>query len=594
MLEQLALENVGVIRSAQVDFAPGLTAITGETGAGKTMLLTGLNLLMGGKADRDVIRSGETRAAVEGSWLLPPSPVASNAAVRDAVVRPSGVDDALATPDARAVAALRIVAEAGGEQDSDGTVIAARVLSGSRSKAHLGGRTVPQNVLAQFSSELVTVHGQADQSRLRTPRKQREALDAYAGPAHLKRVARYQRYRRARDADQAEHDALVRDRTTRRQEAELLRHGLAEIEQVAPLPGEAELLDAQIARLTNVEALRAAAGLAHQFLGGAAELGEARAAVDQVAAAGQALGAVAEQDPLLADLVARLAEAGYLLADVAAELARYLADLEADPLALEAAHQRRAQLHALTRSYGDVRAWQQQAERRLAEVSDDDDRIEHLAQSIAELDTRLAAAASELSATRRAAAERLAAAVTVELHGLAMPEATLHVQVSETELGPTGADEVAFLLTPHRGATAQPLAKGASGGELSRVMLAVEVALAAGGDGLAAPNGDLPTFVFDEIDAGVGGAAATEVGRRLARLAKATQVVVVTHMPQVAAFADQHLVVTKSTSADRTETAVAAVSGDDRVRELARMLSGKADSEVARQHAAELLAESRG
>lgn len=562
MLEEIVIEDLGVIRAARVPLAAGLTVITGETGAGKTMVLTGLGLLMGGKADPGSVRSGAERAVVEGRWDL-----------------------------ARHPGAVRRVEDAGGAVDDDGTVVVLRTVTGNRSRAHLGGRGVPQGVLAEIADDLVTVHGQSDQLRLRTPAKQRAALDRFAGADHAAVLAEHRAAWSERAALQAEIDDLTSHAAERAREAELLRLGLAEVERIDPQPNEDAELAALVARLGNAEQLRQAAQLAHDAVAGE-DMDTEGSAVHAVERARRSLESVVGDDAGLEDPARRLAEAGYQLADVASELSGYVADLQADPAALEQAHARLAELGTLTRSYGssidEVLQWASDAGLRLLDLDDGGDRVEGMRERVAELDEKLAGLAARVTAGRAEAAGSLAAAVTAELAGLAMGGARLEIEVSPAEPGPAGSDQVTFLLVPHPGAPARPLGKGASGGELSRVMLAVEVALATASDDGA--DTVLPTFVFDEVDAGVGGRAAVEVGRRLASLARSTQVVVVTHLAQVAAFADTHLVVTKSTvDEDATVTGVRPVSDDERVRELARMLSGQDDSETARRHAVELL-----
>ena len=566
MLEEIGIENLGVIRAARVALSRGLTVITGETGAGKTMVLTGLGLLMGGKADAGAVRPGASGAVVEGRWQV------------------SG-RDAVATR----------VEDAGGAVDDDGSVVVLRTVAAEgRSRAHLGGRSVPQGVLAEIADELATVHGQADQQRLRTASKQREALDAFAGAEHLGELERYRAAWAERGALQAQIEDLTARAAERAREAELLRLGLAEVERVAPLPGEDAELHALVQRLGNVEALRVGATEAHEALAG--ESDEVPSAVEQLTRARRALEHAAADDPALADLATRVAEAAYLVADAAAELASYVDGLQADPAGLESAHARLAELTALTRSYGetvdDVLRWASDAGLRLLDLDDGGERLRGLQERRGELDAELDRRAVALSATRSQGGARLAAAVTAELAGLAMGGARLEVDVAAAQAGPWGADQVTFSLVPHPGAPPRPLGKGASGGELSRVMLALEVALATAENGQGGSGRVLPTFVFDEVDAGVGGKAAVEVGRRLAVLARSTQVIVVTHLAQVAAFADTHLVVTKSAGEAGTVTGVEAVSGEDRVRELARMLSGQEESETARKHAVELLATS--
>lgn len=571
MLEEMRIQDLGVIGRAHVAFGPGLTVLTGETGAGKTMVLTGLNLLLGGKADPATVRTGGASAAVEGRVLLPAgSPVL-----------------------ARAI-------EAGAELDDDGALVLVRTVSAStpdspgRSRAYLGGRSVPQGLLAELADALVTVHGQADQARLRSPAHQREALDAFAGPAHEEVLARYREAWVRRQAVVAELRELTERAQDRAREAELLRLGLGEVERVAPQPGEDVELAAEIERLAHAEDLRGAAAGAHTVLVGD-DVGDDQAATALVEQARRLLEQGGEHDGTLAALATRVAEVGYLLNDVAAELSGYLPDLQADPARLEVAQRRRAELTALTRSYGSdvaaVLAWAEQAGLRLLDLDGGDERLVGLVEERERLTATLAELGERIGARRRDAGADLAKAVTEELAGLAMAGAQLVVEVSPAdEPGPYGTDRVEMLLVPHAGAPARPLGKGASGGELSRVMLAIEVALAtAPGSGARRPS----TFVFDEVDAGVGGKAAVEVGRRLASLARGGQVLVVTHLAQVAAFADHHLVVTKAGGADMvTESDVRLVTDDDRIRELARMLSGQEDSEAARTHAAELLSQS--
>ncbi|MBB2922191.1 DNA repair protein RecN [Cellulomonas cellasea] len=571
MLEEIRIENLGVIGRAHVTLGRGLTVLTGETGAGKTMVLTGLSLLLGGKADPAVVRTGQRGASVEGR-----------------IVEPEGS------------VVLRRAEDAGAEADDDGTLVVLRTVgaatpeSPGRSRAFLGGRSVPQGVLADLADALVTVHGQADQARLRSPSRQRAALDAFAGPEHAATLERYREAWNARQAVAAELTELVERSQDRTREAELLRLGLSEVERIHPQPGEDVDLAAEVERLSHAEDLRSAASGAHTALVGeddATADGSASAVIDH---ARRLLENVGEHDATLAALATRVAEAGYLIADAAADLSSYVQDLQADPARLETAQRRRAELGTLTRSYGadvaEVLAWADVSGRRLLELEGGDDRVAELEAERDALDARLAELGEQLTQARRKAAGVLADAVSDELTGLAMAGARLVVDVAAAaEPGPHGLDAIEMLLVPHAGAPARPLGKGASGGELSRVMLAIEVALATSpGSGAHRPG----TFVFDEVDAGVGGKAAVEVGRRLAALARDSQVLVVTHLAQVAAFADQHLVVTKS-HADGvdvvTESDVRSVTGTDRVRELARMLSGQEDSEVARSHAAELL-----
>ncbi|QEU97750.1 DNA repair protein RecN [Streptomyces kanamyceticus] len=573
----MRIRSLGVIDDAVVELSPGFTAVTGETGAGKTMVVTSLGLLLGGRADPALVRIGAKSAVVEGRIAVP--------AGASAVVRAE---------------------EAGAELDDGALLISRTVSAEGRSRAHLGGRSVPVGLLAELADDLVAVHGQTDQQGLLKPGRQRGALDRYAGDAVAVPLAKYtSAYRRLR-AVTAEVDEITTRARERAQEADLLRFGLDEIGGVEPRAGEDVELAGEAERLGHAEALASAAASAHAALAGNPEDPEGVDATTLVAGASRALEAVRSHDPALSALAERLGEIGILLGDVAGELAGYADDLDADPLRLAAVEERRAALTQLTRKYGAdidaVLAWAEEGAARLGELEGDDDRLGELTAERDALRAELAGLASALTDARQEAASRFAAAVTEELASLAMPHARVSIAISSTEVseggdgvvvggrtvayGPTGVDEVELLLAPHPGAPPRPVAKGASGGELSRVMLAVEVVFAG--------TDPVPTYLFDEVDAGVGGKAAVEIGRRLARLAKSAQVVVVTHLPQVAAFADRQLLVEKTNDGMVTRSGVQVLEGEDRVRELSRMLAGQEDSETARAHAEELLATARG
>jgi len=572
MLEEVRITGLGVIEDAVLELSSGLTVVTGETGAGKTMVVTGLGLMFGGRADPARVRPGAERATVEGRLRIEP-------------------DGAVA----------RQVLEAGGELDDEGrTLIVSRSVSAEgRSRAFAGGRSVPVSLLTYLAEDLVAVHGQADQQQLLRSARQREALDRFAGPELHTALTEYQRaYHRHRET-QAQLDELTRAARERAAEAEDLRRGLSEIERAGPAEGEDGALLAEEDRLAHADALHAAATTAHEALLGDPTSGsfETADAVSLLAGARQALEAVAEHDPALAGLAGRLSEAAYLVSDAAAELASYVQAVDSDPARLAVVQERRAELTRLIRAYGGlahgpagavpdlsaVLAWAKQASSRLTELEGDDERIAGLADEEAQLAATVAELAGRLTELRRAAADSFAAGVTAELSALAMPHARLTVAVIPAgDFGPQGADEVEIRLAAHPGAPMLQLSKGASGGELSRVMLAIEVVFA-GAD-------PVPTFVFDEVDAGVGGKAAVEVGRRLARLARLAQVIVVTHLPQVAAFADTHLVIERADDGSVTRSGLTRLDDAGRVVELSRMLAGLEDSEFGRAHAGELLA----
>ncbi|MFE4613106.1 DNA repair protein RecN [Streptomyces niveus] len=570
----MRIRSLGVIDDAVVELSPGFTAVTGETGAGKTMVVTSLGLLLGGRADAALVRIGAKAAVVEGRLTM-----------------------------AADAPAARRAEEAGAELDDGALLISRTVSAEGRSRAHIGGRSVPVGVLAELADDLVAVHGQTDQQGLLRPARQRQALDRYAGDAVATPLATYtDAYRRLR-AVATELAELTTRARERAQEADLLRFGLNEIAAVEPRPGEDTELAAEAERLGHAEALASAASVAHAALAGNPEdPAEGGDATTLVGGAGRALEAVRSHDPALAALADRMGEIAILLADVAGELAGYADNLDSDPLRLAAVEERRASLTGLTRKYGQdidgVLAWAEENAARLTELEGDDDRIGELTAEHTTLLGELSSLAQALTDARTEAAARFAEAVTAELASLAMPHARVSFDVTQTEdpdgvevdgravaYGPSGADEVELLLAPHPGAQPRPIAKGASGGELSRVMLAVEVVFA-GSD-------PVPTYLFDEVDAGVGGKAAVEVGRRLAKLAKSAQVVVVTHLPQVAAFADRQLLVEKRHDGSVTRSGVTVLEGEERVRELSRMLAGQENSETARAHAEELLATAR-
>lgn len=550
------MQGLGVIADAVLPLGAGFTAITGETGAGKTMVVTGLGLLLGQRADSGAVRAGSAQASVAGVWIVPES---------------GGVAD--------------IVADAGGELEPAGggaaELYVSRTLSAEgRSRASVGGRAAPAGVLSALAEELVVVHGQSEQLRLRSSAAQRDALDRFGGAPIAHALEAYaSSFARWRELD-AEIIDITENRDRRAEEATRLREALALIEAAAPEPGEDLELSARAERLANAEELRLAASLAHGALSN--EEGEPDASA-LIAEARRALERVS--DTSLTEISAGLADIGYRIADIAGQLSAYLADLdETGPHELAAVEERRAALGTLIRAHGSLdealELWQT-GSTRLAELDDDGERLDRLEAERDAARAELDAHAQSLTAERTAAAAKLGVAVSDELHALAMPDARLEVAVTPGAESAHGRDDVAILLAPHPGAEPRSVGKGASGGELSRVMLAIEVVIAG--------TDPVPTFVFDEVDAGIGGAAAIEVGRRLARLAEKSQVIAVTHLAQVAAFATNHLSVVKSNDGAVTASSVRRLEGEEREAEMARLLSGLTDSDAAITHARELL-----
>lgn len=559
MIEEIYIRDLGVIQEARLSFGPGLTVITGETGAGKTMVLSALGLLLGERSDTSSIRRGQDQAFVEGRWFLKNN------------------------TDAAAQVSERL-AEAGVELSEGELIMNRSVSSEGRGRASVSGKAAPINLLSELGEKLVVVHGQSDQIRLKSAVAQREALDQFAGAAAL--LNEYQLHFQSWKSASAQLEEIQSALDARAIEAQELRAAVVELESADPQPGEDQELTDRANRLTHVEELRIAASTAHEAISSESFDG-ATDAIGLIGVARRSLEQVAAHDPELEKIAESLKQLGYQLNDASAEISGYLDGLDGDSARiLESIQERRAVLNTLLRKYGptldDVIKFRETASDRLLELDSSSDQIEKLTAQAEYSLNQVTAAAEKLSNARKSAAERLADQVTAELAALAMSGSTLVVDVAEAaEFGLFGKDQISIQLSSYPGAEPRPLGKGASGGELSRIMLAIEVVLA--------QTEQAPTFIFDEVDAGVGGAAAIEVGRRLAMLAKQAQVIVVTHLAQVAAFANQHLRVLKNSTDEFTATDVVALNNEDRVNELARMLSGMPESDSGRTHAAELL-----
>jgi len=589
VFEEVRIRGVGVIDDALLELSPGLNVLTGETGAGKTMVVSGIGLLLGARADAGLVRSDRPVAVVEGIVAVP------------------GGHPAL-------VRAREAGAEVGeGPAGLEGLVLARTVGADGRSRAHVGGRSTPVGVLTELGQLLVAVHGQADQWRLRQGDQHREVLDDFGGAPVAASLAAYRETFDALSAATSERDRLRALSHERAREVDLLQAGLERIEALDPQPGEDAALRAEDERLAHADGLRLAAARAHALLAGddgyAVESPEP--VLDALGSARSALVPVADHDPALKDLDGRLAELGYLAADLAADLASYLQSVDVDPARLAVVQQRRADLATLTQRYGDtvddVLAWGKQAAATLTELLGADDRVAALDGQTTTLRGELGERAATLTEARTAAAVDLGRRVTDELGHLAMKTAQVTVAVTARDdpeglpVGDrpvrwtrSGVDDVEIMLSSGPGNPPRSVVRAASGGELSRVMLAIEVVSASEAAGGAA---GVPTYVFDEVDAGVGGRAAVDVGARLAMLARHAQVIVVTHLAQVAAHADRHLTVRKSDDGRVTSSSIRVLEGDDRLRELSRMMGGDAESEAGLVHAQELLdqaAQARG
>lgn len=561
MLTELSIKNLGVIGHAFAELSPGLTVLTGETGAGKTMVVSSLRLLAGARADASRVRAGAQRADVEGRFSL------------------TGCDE-------QACDRLGAITEnAGAQTDENGEFIAVRsVLASGRSKAHLGGRSVPAATLGEFTGELLTIHGQNDQLRLLSPEQQLIALDRFdatISPVLEDYRTKFRHWRTlAKDLKRR-----VEQRREIAQEVDRLQFAIQEIQSAQLQPGEDEELQSLIRRLQDVDTLREDAAAALAAIDGGEALGQAHEEAAAATLLGQAEANLsASEDPELKALGTRLKSVTAELLDISSELGGFLSGLPADPNLLETSLQRQQEIKQLTRKYAadvdGILQWEAEASAKLQSMDTSTEALQKLQKEVAQAEKDMIAAAQKITELRTVAARGLEKAVTAELHGLAMPKARLVVDMKSAKYSLQGADEVELKLAPNESLVPQPLAKAASGGELSRVMLALEVILASGGQGM--------TFVFDEVDAGVGGRAAVEIGRRLARLAVHHQVLVVTHLPQVAAFAHTHLHVAKDVTDETVTSGVHTLTDDERVEELARMLAGLDDTESGRAHAKDL------
>ncbi|WP_218047102.1 DNA repair protein RecN [Cutibacterium acnes] len=554
MIRSVRIRGLGVIDETVLEPSSALTAVTGETGAGKTMVVTGIGLLLGDKADTGLVRHGCDRAVVE--------------AVLD-------------TPDAGRVSEL-------GGTVEDGEVICARHITSCRSRALLGGAQVTASQLAHIVGDQVTIHGQSEQVRLVDAARQLDVVDRAAGDelaGHLSRHAQlWSEFRAASQRLQR----LNEDRAGAEMEREVLTRRVGEVDAVDPKPHEDDDLIAEIAGLQAAQSIRESLNKADVLLNGVeTSTGPQPGALALLEQAVHELDGTGDADPRAAELAERARQMSYDLTDLAASVAGHAARAEADPQRLEELGGRLAAiqrlLRARTTTLDDLLESTAADRHRLAELDPGATDLDSLGQQVEQLRSELRRSADHMSAVRRRTAVRLAAEVRPELAALAMPHARLEFRVEPAPMGPRGADSVTIMLAANPGSDLAPLAKAASGGELSRVRLALEVVVA---------QPQVPqTFVFDEIDSGVGGAVGIEIGRRLRQLARRHQVIVVTHLAQVAAFADTHVVITKASDGAVTSSGLREVTGSGREIELSRMMSGMVDSESGLEHAHDLLRE---
>jgi len=555
MIEDIQIKDLGVIQDAQLSFDPGLTVLTGETGAGKTMVLTALGLLLGQRSDSGTVRAGCSQALVSGSWTL-----------------------------AAGHASIELAEEAGALVENGNLLLSRSVSSDGKSKAYAGGRQVPVGILAELGEHLVVVHGQSDQIRLKSTAAQREALDRFAGAEHLSLLAEYLKAYQAWQLAKSRLEEAKTGTEKLAQEREMLQEAVEYLSKLDIKPNEDIELQEMAARLTHTEQLRASVSLAHDLL--LTDSYDASDAMGQIGAARKAIESAANYDPSLQTKADNLRLISQQLNEVVIELSAYLTEIESESsMSLDDIQERRSEITLALKRFGPtvdaVLAFLKNSQERLLVIGSGSQSIEVLEDQLQEASNEVLKLSQRVTENRILAATSLSNRVTAELKNLAMADSVLHVNLEPDEISQYGADSVSFLLESYVGAEPRPIGKAASGGELSRIMLALEVVLS--------ESNSAATFIFDEVDAGVGGAAAIEVGKRLAMLAKNAQVIVVTHLAQVAAFADKHLQVVKSNNAGFTSSDVKDLQGDQRSTELARMLSGLQDSDSARNHAVELL-----
>ncbi|CAN2195016.1 RecN ATPase involved in DNA repair [Candidatus Nanopelagicaceae bacterium] len=564
-LEAISIRNLGVIEQSELELGPGLNVLTGETGAGKTMILTALSLVLGGKSDSALVRHGADRLSASATFSVASSQV-------------EGLE------------------ELGAQLDDNSLIISRTVYADGKSKAACGGVTVPAGTLATISQNLIEIHGQSANSQITKSSTQRELLDRFGGAAIASVLSAYQlsyaNYLeiKARLAD------LKSSSSKRDSDIAELRDFITAWATLKAVRNECSATEDEINRLSSVEDLRIASQGAKEALET-----EESGALTLLHSARRALDSVKAKDSRLESIAERVSEAVFILDDAATDLASYATGLEADPRRLDALNERKSQLNAFIKKWGAsgsgdeelvlLAAKAKSGKEVIADLEGGDDRIAELAGSLAVAKKDLLKNAKLLTEARGKQAEKLSDLVTTEIHALAMPHTQFFVEVSspdysanlkESDFTQLGCDEVSMLIRAHTDGPKVALGKGASGGEMSRIMLGLEVVIA--------QTHPVGTYIFDEVDAGVGGKAAIEVGKRLHQLSKQAQVIVVTHLPQVAAWADTHFVVKKSSDGSVVASGVAKVHDADRVEEIARMLAGLEESTSAREHASELLA----
>ncbi len=567
-LEEISIRSLGIIDQSTLELGKGLNVLTGETGAGKTMILTALSLVLGGKSDSSLVRIGSDRLVASAQFVLP-----------------------------KTNSEISLIADESGADISEGSLVLTRTVnSDGKSKAVAGGTTVPAATLVNFADHLVEIHGQAANHQIVKSARQRELLDRFAGSELAKAMSAYQGALSTYNDLKARIKSMRESSTKRDREIADLEEFLKGWSKLKPTRGEYAEVANQIARLSSVEDLRSASDGANQALSD-----ETSGSLTSLGAARRFLDIAKGKDSRLDEIASVVAEGFFVLDEAARDLSSYLSALEADPAKLDALQVRKAEIIAFIKKWGsaadpdaELIALSEKAKTARATIADltgGEDRIAELEIEMQGAKKELLSQAKLLTKIRTSAALKLSESVSTEIHALSMPHTEFSISINsadyegslkESDFTILGCDEVIMQIQGHRDGPLIALGKGASGGEMSRIMLALEVVLA--------QTHPVGTYIFDEVDSGVGGKAAIEVGRRLAALAKHSQVIVVTHLPQVAAWADTHFVVKKSDDGSISQSDVEKLDNQNRIEEIARMLAGLEGSSSAREHAAELLA----
>ena len=564
-LEEISIRNLGIIEQSELELGRGLNVLTGETGAGKTMILTALNLVLGGKSDSSLVRHGSERLVATAQFSITKESMSK-------------------------------LEDIGAEIEDSSLIVSRTVTSDGKSKASCGGVTVPAGTLAEVTEPLIEIHGQSANAHIVKPARQRELLDRFGGADIASTLAAYQQVFSTYLELKERIKAMKASANKRDGEIAELQEFLSAWSKLKAVRNEPSTVEEEIKRLSSVEDLRIAASGALSALDS-----EESGALTLLHSARRFLDGAKGKDSRLEEIAERVAESLFILDDASTDLASYATGLEADPERLDVLQNRKAELNLFIKRWGgsgnaddelvELAAKAKSGKEAISDLQGGDERIAELETELSSVKKTLVSAAQSLTKAREKAALALSKAVTQEIQALAMPHTKFFTEVitpdysgglKESDFTQLGCDEVVMQIQGQRDGPKIALGKGASGGEMSRIMLGLEVVIA--------QTHPVGTYIFDEVDAGVGGKAAIEVGKRLHALAQNAQVIVVTHLPQVAAWADTHFVVKKNSDGSVLQSGVSKLGQSERIEEIARMLAGLEESSSAREHAAELLA----